>query len=79
MSQTVLYNINLPLKRGHPSNQDTYICPNGVQNRGVPHIHTCTSVLLLRNYIKLLCVSMSDPVDKIMLRHTITGMHANNS
>ena len=32
----------------------------------------------LHMWVKLLCFSMSDPVDKIMLRHTITGMCQNN-
>ena len=36
MSQTVHYNINSPLKWGHPCIQDTYICPKGVLSRGVP-------------------------------------------
>ena len=43
MSQTVLYNTNSPLKQGHPCNQDAYICPNAVRNRGVPlYMYTCT-------------------------------------
>ena len=34
LSQTMVYNINSPLKRGHPFNR-AYICPNGVLNREI--------------------------------------------
>ena len=34
LSQTMVYNINSPLKRGHPFNR-AYICPNGVPNREI--------------------------------------------
>ncbi len=47
MSQICFLNVNLPLKRGHLSVQDTLLPgPQGVHNKGVPLYVGCAAVTI---------------------------------
>ncbi len=56
-SQSMLPSANLPLKWGHPSNQDTLTGPKGGRIRGSPHFRGSTVMWRGRSTLKSSCIS----------------------
>ena len=59
MSQTVhAYNINSPMKWGHPCNHDTYTCPKGVWNKEVPRDQWCADMQWHIRNLLIACIKV---------------------